>query len=125
RMARDQALIIAILATTMLLFIWGRWRHDLVALASLLACVAAGLMPSAEAFVGFGHPAVITIACVLVLSGALQSTGAVDVLARYVLPARAGPELAIGALTGVAAVLSSFMNNVGALALLMPLATHT
>lgn len=124
-MARDQALILAILAATMALFIWGRWRHDIIALGSLLTCVAVGLVPSAQAFAGFAHPAVITIACVLVLSGALQATGAVDVLARTLLPAGAGPGLAIGALSGLAALLSGFMNNVGALALLMPLALQT
>ncbi|NQD96835.1 SLC13 family permease, partial [Pseudomonas sp. CrR25] len=100
----------------------GRWRHDIVALAALLACVIAGLVPDEQAFAGFGHPAVITVACVLVLSFGLQSTGAVDALAQRVLPANAGPVLAIAALTALGALLSAFMNNVGALALLMPIA---
>ena len=121
-MTQDQGLIFAILAATMGLFLWGRWRHDIVALGALLACVIAGLVPDAEAFAGFGHPAVITVACVLVLSFGLQRTGAVDVLAQRVLPADAGPMLSIAALTGLGAVLSAFMNNVGALALLMPIA---
>lgn len=121
-MTQDQGLIFAILAATMGLFILGRWRHDIVALGALLACVVAGLVPDAEAFAGFGHPAVITVACVLVLSFGLQRTGAVDVLAQRVLPANAGPMLSIAALTGLGAVLSAFMNNVGALALLMPIA---
>jgi hypothetical protein len=68
RMTLDQVLVFAILATTVGLFLWGRWRHDMVAIASLLACVVAGLVPTDEAFAGFGHPAVITVACVLVLS---------------------------------------------------------
>jgi di/tricarboxylate transporter len=104
------------------MFLWGRWRHDIVALAALLACVIAGLVPDQEAFVGFGHPAVITVACVLVLSFGLQRTGAVDAVAKRVLPANAGPMLSIAALTGLGALLSAFMNNVGALALLMPIA---
>jgi di/tricarboxylate transporter len=121
-MTQDQGLIFAILAATMGLFLWGRWRHDIVALGALLACVIAGLVPDAQAFVGFGHPAVITVACVLVLSFGLQRTGAVDVMAQRVLPANAGPMLSIAALTGLGALLSAFMNNVGALALLMPIA---
>lgn len=68
------------------LFLWGRFRHDVVALAALMACVIAGLVPAATAFEGFGHPAVITVACVLILSQGLQNTGAVDWLARTVLP---------------------------------------
>lgn len=94
----------------------------MVAMAALLACVLAGLVPGEEAFSGFGHPAVTTVACILVLSAALQSSGAVDVLARHVLPEKAGPFLSIGALIGLGALLSSVMNNVGAMALLMPLA---
>jgi di/tricarboxylate transporter len=121
-MTGDQTLILLVLIATMALFIWGRWRHDIVALASLVACVMLGLVPGASAFNGFGHPAVITVACVLVLSYAMQSTGAVDVLARRALPAHAGPMLAIAALTGVGAFLSAFVNNVGAMALLMPVA---
>ena len=119
-MNADQLLIVAILAATVAMFLWGRWRHDMVALAALLACVAAGLVPSAAAFAGFGHPAVITVACVLVLSHGLLRTGAVDALTRAVLPRRAGPTLSIAALTGLAAALSGVMNNVGALAMLMP-----
>ncbi|MDM7930730.1 SLC13 family permease [Tabrizicola sp.] len=121
-MTYDQVTIITILAATVGLFLWGRFRHDVVALAALLACVAAGLVPSSSAFSGFSHPAVITVACVLVLSSALQSTGVVDGLVRVVLPGATGPTLTIAALTGLAAVLSGFMNNVGALALLMPVA---
>ena len=121
-MTGDQATIFGILAATLVLFLWGRWRHDAVAMAALLACVGAGLVPGAEAFLGFGHPAVITVACVLVLSAALQATGAVDALARVALPQSAGPIASTAALTGLAALLSGFMNNVGALALLMPVA---
>jgi len=118
----DQGLILGVLLATVAMFLWGRWRHDMVAGGALLACVAAGLVPFAEAFTGFGHPAVVTVACVLVLSQGLQNSGVVDALARRVLPAAAGPTLTIAALTALAAVLSGFMNNVGALALLMPVA---
>ncbi len=121
-MNQDQSLFFVILAATMGLFIWGRWRHDIVALGALLACVVAGLVPDEQAFAGFGHPAVITVACVLVLSHGLQRTGAVDALAQRILPTKAGPMLSIAALTGLGALLSAFMNNVGALALLMPIA---
>ncbi|MBC52710.1 MAG: SLC13 family permease [Gammaproteobacteria bacterium] len=121
-MTVDQLMIIAILVCSMGMFMWGRWRHDMVAGGALLACILTGLVPSAEAFAGFGHPAVVTVACVLVLSYGLQVTGAVDALAQKVLPAGAGQTLSIFSLTALAAILSGFMNNVGALALLMPVA---
>jgi di/tricarboxylate transporter len=110
-MTQDQAIIFAILAATIAMFMWGRWRHDMIATLALLACVLAGLVPDIEAFVGFGHPAVITVACVLVLSRGLQTTGAVDALAQRILPTSAGPTFTIAALTGLAATLSAFMNS--------------
>tara|TARA_R110001599_G_scaffold64023_3_gene178669 strand:- start:246751 stop:248691 length:1941 start_codon:yes stop_codon:yes gene_type:complete len=121
-MTTDQIAIIAVLLVTVAMFLWGRWRHDMVAMGALLACVFIGLVPAGKAFAGFGHPAVITVACVLVLGYGLQISGAVDILAKRFLPASAGPTVSILALITLAAVLSGFMNNVGALALLMPIA---
>lgn len=121
-MTTDQLLIFAVMGLTTVLFVNGRWRHDTVALAALLAAVLTGLVPGAQAFAGFGHPAVITVAAVLILSRGLQSTGAIDALAGRLLPSASGPTVTIAALTALAALLSAFMNNVGALALLMPMA---
>jgi len=121
---QDQAVLLAVLAATVALFLWGRWRHDVVALLSLLACVAAGLVPASDAFAGFGHPAVVTVACVLVMSHGLRTSGAVDALTRRLMPGAGGALLGVAALTGLGAALSAFMNNVGALALLMPVAVH-
>ncbi|WP_305664964.1 SLC13 family permease [Frigidibacter sp.] len=123
-MTLPQILISLILVATLGLFLWGRFRHDVVALASLMACVLAGVVPADTAFTGFGHPAVITVACVLVLSQGLQNTGAVDWLARSVLPRNAGRTVSLVALMGLGAALSGFMNNVGAMALLMPIAVQ-
>lgn len=123
-MTTDQWLILAVLAATVGMFLWGRWRHDMVAAGALLACVLTGLVAPADAFGGFGHPAVITVACVLVLSRGLQNSGAVDALARILLPAQAGRLVTIAGLMGLGAFLSGFMNNVGAMALLMPVAIH-
>jgi di/tricarboxylate transporter len=121
-MTGEQAAVAAILLGAIGMFAWGRWRHDMVALGALLAAVGAGVVPAGDAFAGFGHPAVITVACVLVLSRGLAGSGAVDALANRVLPKEAGAAASIAALTGLVASLSAFMNNVGALALVMPLA---
>lgn len=121
-MTADQLLIIGILLATAILFLWGRWRHDLVAIGALLTCVVSGLIGYSEAFSGFSHPAVITVACILILSAGLQNTGAVDWLTKALLPVKSGPTLSIISLTCLAAILSGFMNNVGALAILIPVA---
>lgn len=123
-MTESQISILAILAGTVGLFLWGRLRHDVVALAALLACVVAGVVPEAKAFAGFGHPAVITVASVLILSRGLQNSGAVDLMASYLIPRGAGRTVSLFALCGVGAALSGFMNNVGAMALLMPVAVQ-
>ncbi|WP_444903251.1 SLC13 family permease [Microbulbifer sp. ANSA002] len=121
-MTLDQLLILIIIAITIALFIWGPWRHDMVALSSLLACVFFGLIPPEKAFAGFGHPAVVTVACVLILSRGLQNTGAMGALAQRVVPRSGNITVSMLLLTGLGALLSGFMNNVGALALLMPVA---
>ena len=89
RMTPDQWKILAVLIVTIGLLIWGRFRHDLVALAALLATTLLGLVPTASAFAGFGHPAVITVAGVLVMSAALEKTGAVDALVDHLIPRNA------------------------------------
>ena len=114
--------ILAVLVATVVLFLWGRWRHDLVALAALISCILLGLVPADRAFLGFGHPAVITVACVLILSRGLQDTGAVNRLTQWLLPRGVGLVAGIAALAGLGALLSAFMNNVGAMALLLPVA---
>lgn len=120
-MSIDQVAILLVLVGVMALFLWGRLRHDIVAMLALMTCVLLGLVPADSAFSGFGHPAVVTVACVLILGYGLQQSGAVDILADRVLPSSAGPILSTLAIMSLAAILSGFMNNVGALALLMPL----
>lgn len=114
--------VLAILGLTLAAFIWNRLRYDVVALLALLAAVLAGAVPANQAFLGFGHPAVITVAAVLVLSRGLQLAGVVSLLTRQLARIGRSVTLQVGALTTAIAVLSAFMNNVGALALLMPVA---
>jgi di/tricarboxylate transporter len=121
-MTTDQALVFAILCATLVLFVWGKFRYDLVALTALLLVSVTGLVPINEVFLGFGHPAVITVAAVLVLSRGLFNAGAVDLLSRHMAKVGTVPTIQVTALAGIVVVCSSVMNNVGALALLMPVA---
>ncbi|HLS17247.1 MAG TPA: SLC13 family permease [Paenalcaligenes sp.] len=118
-------LALGVLGLTIALFLYGRWRHDVVAVAALLACTALGLVPGQEAFVGFSHPAVVTVVGVLILSDSLERTGLVDVIAEHALPKTQSQFLAVLSVTALGAFFSAFMNNVGALALLMPIALQT
>jgi di/tricarboxylate transporter len=121
-MQSDQLIVFAVLAATLGLFVWNRWRYDIVALGALLVVTLAGIVPPEKAFMGLGHPAVITVAAVLVLSRGLLNSGVVDSLARHLTKVGDRPWVQVLTLTGIVALCSGFMNNVGALALFMPVA---
>lgn len=115
-------ILFIVLVAMLVLFVWNRWRYDIVALVALLVVAVAGLVPPSQVFAGFGHPAVITVAAVLVLSRGLLNAGVVDSLARQLTRVGNQPMIQVATLTGIVALSSGFMNNVGALALLMPVA---
>ena len=124
-MTLEQTTLFAILGATLGLLVWGRLRYDVVAVLALLAAVLLGLVPTEQAFVGFGHPAVVTVAAVLVLSRALRGSGLIEGVARRLHRISARPSGQILAVTGLTAALSAFMNNVGATALMLPVAIRS
>ncbi len=124
-MTSAQISISIILLITLFMFAWGRWRHDIVAISCLVMAVVAGVVPSDDAFSGFGHAAVVTVAAVLIISHALKNAGVVSVIASYLTPYTGNIYIHIAALTLVVTVASAFMNNVGALALMLPVAIAT
>ncbi|MCL4272531.1 MAG: anion permease [Anaerolineales bacterium] len=121
-MTLDQWIIFGTLLLTLILFITGRWRYDVVALLALLIVTLTGLIPIEQAFIGFSNPAVITVAAVLVLSRGLQNSGIVGIIGDWLSNLKGGITIQLAALTSIVALLSAFMNNVGALALLLPVA---
>ena len=121
-MTYQQIMIFSILLITLGLFIWDRWRYDVVAVLALLATALTGLIPAEKVFSGLGHPAVVTVAAVLILGRALLNAGVVDSVARQLTRVGDKPILQMTALTVTVTICSGFMNNVGALALLMPVA---
>lgn len=118
----DQILIFAILFAALVLFVWGRFRYDVVALLALMAVAFTGLLPIDQVFSGFSNPAVITVAAILVVSQALTNAGIADVMSRWLTSAGNRPVVHLALLMIIVIVASSFMNNVGALALTMPVA---
>lgn len=116
----DHIYVFVTLILVLILFIWGKFRYDLVSLFALMVLVIVGSIPYDEAFSGFAHPAVITVAVVLIIGKALENSGVIDVLGKWI--GRIGNNLTLQllALTMLVAITSAFMNNVGALAILMP-----
>jgi di/tricarboxylate transporter len=120
-MTPDQIILFALLIFVFVFLIWGRWRYDLVAFVALLLALLSGVVPVERAFSGFGHPATVIIALVLIISRGLSNSGVIELLARFFVDASRKIFSHISIMAGLAAVLSAFMNNVAALALLMPL----
>ena len=119
-MTTDQTLLFSLFGLVFAFLLWGRFRYDLVAFGALLIALILGVVPKDQAFSGFGHPATIIVALVLVVSRGLTNSGAVDMVARRLIDAGRSLTAHIGMMAGIGAVLSAFMNNVAALALLMP-----
>ena len=119
-MTNEQIILFAIMGGVLALLVWGRIRYDLVAFSALALAVIVGVVDKDTAFAGFGHPAVIIIALVLIVSRALSQSGAVDLLTRNIISAQRGTKAHIAIMGLVGGTLSAFMNNVAALALLMP-----
>jgi di/tricarboxylate transporter len=124
-MTLEQIFLFAIIAAALAMFAWGKLRYDVTAILVLLASVAAGVVPAENAFSGFGHPAVITVAAILVLSRALRKSRVIEAIVRLLEPATANTTLHVFALSGTVAACSAFMNNVGALALMLPVAIRS
>jgi di/tricarboxylate transporter len=116
----DQTILFSILAVLFALLIWGRWRYDLVAFSALMVSIVAGVVPVEQAFSGFGHPATVIIALVLIVSRGLTNSGVIELIASRTIDASRALWAHIGIMASVSAVLSAIMNNVAAIALLMP-----
>ena len=124
-MPSDQNLIFGIFGILFFLLVWGRIRYDLVAFGALIFAAALGLVPKAEVFSGFGHSAVAIIALVLIVSKGLVGSGAIEKLAERLLDSERPLPLHIAVMAVVGAGVSAIINNVAALALLMPLDVET
>lgn len=109
----------------LVLFIWDRWRYDVVALIALLGAVGCGIIPADKAFSGFGNPLLPLIASVLVISAAIGKSGIIERLLRRAAPLMRSNDLAVFMLTAAVTLLSAMMKNVGALAIFLPVAIQT
>ncbi|SET62572.1 SLC13 family permease [Paracoccus homiensis] len=120
-MSIDQIILFAIFAAIMGLMFLGPWRHDLVAFAGLMAAVLLGVVPKEQAFSGFGNPTTMVVALILVATAGLTRSGAVSSMARLLADRDRSVSRHIAVVGGVGGLLSGFMNNIAALAMLMPI----
>ena len=124
-MTGEQIFIFGLLGVVFALLVWGRVRYDLVAFGALIVAVLGGVVPIEQAFSGFGHEAVVIIALVLVVSRAMSNSGAVELIAQYVVDSGRALSTHIGIMAVVGAGLSAIINNVAALVILMNLDLDT
>ena len=113
-------MLFSLFAGVFAMLLWGRWRYDLIAFSALLIALVLNLVPTSEAFSGFGHPATVIVALVLVVSRGLSNSGAIDLITRSLIDSGRSIGGHIVIMSGTGAILSAFMNNVAAMALLMP-----
>jgi di/tricarboxylate transporter len=123
-MRTDQWLSLLIIALMIGAFVWGRYRYDLVAVGSLLAAIIVGIVPAKEAFSGFSDDIVIIVGSALIVSAAISRSGTMDIALRRFSPQRRGPRTQLIILVVVVAVLSAFIKNIGALAIMIPVAVQ-
>jgi di/tricarboxylate transporter len=121
-MTLQQILAFAVIAGTMALFVWGRLRYDLVAGVALLVAVLIGVVPADKAFTGFSDEIVVIVAGALIVSAAVARSGIIEVALQPIAPHVKSTSLQILVLAGVVALLSAFVKNIGALAMMIPIA---
>lgn len=121
-MTLDQVLSFAVIAAMMAAFLWGRIRYDIVAALALLAAVAVGIVPVDKAFSGFADDIVIIVGSALVVSAAVSRSGVMELLLQRLAPNITRPRLQLILLVSTVAVLSAFVKNIGALAIMIPIA---
>ncbi len=124
-MSTDQIILFTLFGAVFGMLLWGRFRYDVVAFTALLLGVVLGVVPTKDAFSGFGHPATIIVALVLVVSAGLVRSGAVHLITRTLVDSSRSLGSHIAIMGAIGGVLSAFMNNVAALALLMPVDIQT
>ena len=121
-MTAAQISAFAVIGGMMALFIWGRLRYDVVALLSLMAAYLIGIVPAEELFSGFSDDIIFIIASALIVSAAVSRSGVVEILLRKVSPYINSTQSMLVVLVGTVTIMSAFVKNIGALAMMMPVA---
>jgi di/tricarboxylate transporter len=121
-MTLDQILSIGVIAAMMAAFVWGRFRYDLVAAGALLVALALGVVPYEEAFSGFSNDIVIIVGSALLVSAGVARSGIMEFTIQRYAPNVSSVRAQLALLVIVVTVLSAFVKNIGALAIMIPIA---
>lgn len=121
-MTHQQILSFAVIVLMMGAFIWGKFRYDVVALCALLLGIAVGVVPFDKAFTGFSDDIVIIVGSALVVSAGVARSGLMQLAVQRFLPEMNSVRLQLAVLVAIVTVLSAFVKNVGALAIMIPVA---
>ena len=121
-MTTAQILSFAVIGAMMAAFIWGKFRYDVVAAVALLAAMAVGVVPFDQAFAGFANDIVIIVGSALVVSAAVSRSGVMELMLQRFAPNLSSPRLQLIVLVTTVAFLSAFVKNIGALAIMIPIA---
>lgn len=120
----DQWLSVLVITLMMGAFLWGRYRYDIVAVSALLIAIIIGVVPAKIAFTGFADDIVIIVGSALIVSAAISKSGIMDVALRRFSLERRGPRMQLIILVAIVAALSAFIKNIGALAIMIPVAVQ-
>jgi di/tricarboxylate transporter len=121
-MTSPQVLSVGVIILMMAVFVWGRFRYDIVAACSLLAALAVGVVPPAKAFSGFSDDIVIIVGSALLVSAGVARSGIMELVIHRYAPSLTSVRMQLALLVIIVAVLSAFVKNIGALAIMIPIA---
>lgn len=118
----EQSVSLAVIGTMMAAFVWGRLRYDMIAALALLAALALGVVPFEEAFSGFSDDIVIIVGSALLVSAGVARSGIMEAAIQRFAPRLSNVRAQLLLLVIVVTVLSAFVKNIGALAIMIPIA---
>lgn len=121
-MTLEQGFAFGIVVGLMVMFVWNKIRYDLAALLGLILAIASGIVPVEKAFVGFSDQVVVIVASALVVSAGVGKSGVIGRLIRRAESVAKTPGSQVLLLSSTVAILSSFVKNIGALAIFLPVA---
>ncbi|HET7716980.1 MAG TPA: SLC13 family permease [Bauldia sp.] len=121
-MTFEQVLSVAVIALVMAALVWGRVRYDLVAVGALLLGLAVGIVPLEAAFSGFSNDIVIIVGSALLVSAGIARSGITEIAIKRFAPNVSGVKAQLALLVIVVGVMSAFVKNIGALAIMIPIA---